>query len=1267
MTELFIDTGGTFTDCILRKEDGSEFRMKVMSHGAIRGKIIAKVNDRTLLISEDWKIAGNVLHGFRFRILGSDSKTRVDSYEAISGRLTLSGPFGDLPFLNATFELFTGEEAPLLAARLLTNTPSGSPLPPIHMKLGSTKGTNALLEKKGSPPLLIVTKGFKDLLEIGTQQRPDIFAMEVRKPDPLPGLVIEVDERVGSDGEIIKSLDGPSVRESLEKARQQGFQSAAVCLMNSPHNPSNETAMDIFLKSAGFKHISVSTRLSALIKYLPRTQTTTVNAYLSPVITGYVDHLLSGIGEGRLQIMTSAGGLVEAEDFHPKDSLLSGPAGGVVGAVAIGSRTGCTELITFDMGGTSTDVSRYEGRPDYRFEMEIGGATVFSPAISIETVAAGGGSICGFDGYRLFVGPESAGASPGPACYGAGGPLCITDVNLLAGRLDVQRFGIPVSHAAADEKLSEIIQSIRDSKGEERTREDLLNGFLQIANEIMAGAIRKISIAKGYNPSDYSLVAFGGAGGMHACSVADMLGVRNIIVPGDAGLLSAFGIACAPVERMAERQILKPAAGLEDELTIIFERLSEEALSQVRGEREGREALVSYKALFLRMAGQDSALETHWTGDLEKSLSDFREMYLQVFGYYPADRPVEVESARVMASTGHQPLKTREPSGEDHVPDPSHFIMSLIGNEWKRIPVYLKDRLAEGAIIAGPSLILDHFCTTTVDDGWNLRIDPYGSAIMTKVLARNHTVANIMSGHLSPETELELFTNRFMGIAEDMGAMLQRTALSVNVKERLDFSCALLNAEGQLVANAPHIPVHLGGLGTCVREVAKTVQMNPGDMVVTNHPSFGGSHLPDVTVICPVHDENNALAGYVANRAHHAEIGGISPASMPATALNLSEEGVLIPPFYLVKEGVPDWEGISQILLSGPFPTRAIDENLADLNAAIAANRKGSEELVKLIRQHGLAKVMEQMDRLYDHASMKTRRMLQKIPAGKYHAEEFLDDGTPLRVSLGISEAGCTIDFSGSGDVHPGNMNATRAIVKSVVIYVLRMLISEPIPLNDGMLDPVKLILPKGLLNPIFPSDPAKCPSIVGGNVEVSQRLTDTILKSLGMMACSQGTMNNLLFGNDIFSYYETIRGGCGAGKGYHGASAVHHHMTNTRITDPEILEHRYPVRLLRFEIRQGSGGSGKWNGGNGVIRELLFLDPVTLSILTQHRKMAPYGMNGGMPGKTGWQKIFRADNSEETLDGIDAATLFPGDRLVIATPGGGGYGIEYSGSYSIL
>ncbi len=1182
---------------------------------------------------------------------------------------------------GSAVEVAFDEEAPVLAARLVTGTPAGEPLPDLAMRLATTRGTNALLERRGASVALFVTAGFGDLLAIGNQQRDDLFALAVEPRRPLYRAVVEVDERLSSDGSVLRPLETLELEAPARRLLDRGIDCAAVALLHAYRNPAHEKAVAQLLRGLGFRHVSVSASLAPRIQILPRAETAVVNAYLSDAIESYLEGVQAAIGGGTLHVMTSSGGLVGARRYPPKDSLLSGPAGGVVGAASAGAASGEELLIAFDMGGTSTDVSRFGGRFDYSRTTNVGGARLLTPSLAIETVAAGGGSICWFDATQVRVGPESAGASPGPACYGRGGPLTLTDVNLLLGRIAAERFVVPLDVPAAEAAADELLEQVRRGSGERLERETLLIGLLEIANERMAEAIRRISTRRGYGLMDHTLVAFGGAGGQHACALASMLAMRRVLVPVDAGILSALGLRAARLERFVERSVLAPLLEAEGHLEEWFGALGREAVERVEAEGVARaEIEVGRRSVEMRVEGQEATLTVDWPAH-DGLESAFAARYRTLYGYDPPRAGLEVESLRLVArssgpaeaSSGSRaqtaasafaPARQSDPRGADFRLSRSGAELAperLVGTGMGRLAALRARRARAWRRLRGPR----SGGREAQRDGRRDRMAmPRGHGRRATARGGDGMTA------ASQAVELELFTHRFEMLAARMGEMLQRTALSVNVKERLDFSCALLDAEGRLVVNAPHIPVHLGALGLCVRSVAAHLELRPGDVAVTNDPAFGGSHLPDVTVITPVFLPGEDVAGedrapfaYVASRAHHAEIGGTHPGSMPPAATTLVEEGVVLTPRYLVRDGVGLWEDAKGWLLDAPFPSRAVQENLADLQAAVAANHQGGRALRDLAAEHGPERVARYMGLLRRAARQRIERALEAFGAGRFEATETLDDGTALAVEITIQGGSARIDFTGSGDVHPGNLNATPAIVRSVVLYVLRLLLAEPLPLNEGLMEPIELVLPPGLLNPPFAADPRESPAVVGGNVETSQRLVDTLLKALGLVACSQGTMNNTLFGNERFGYYETVCGGAGAGPGFAGASAVHTHMTNTAITDPEVLELRYPVRLERFALRHGSGGAGAFPGGDGARREIVFLEPAVLSVLGQHRESGPYGMKGGAAGKPGRHSLVRADGTREALGSVDGREVFPGDRLVLETPGGGGWGVAKDSS----
>lgn len=1234
--QINIDTGGTFTDCLGVDPQGKRHRLKVLSSGLIKAQV-EQAEGNKLQLRLSYALRDNLLAGYSLRFRDAESKIE-NHHEAW---FQLSKPL-ELP-KEAVVQISAGEEAPLLAARLVTQTGLEENFPPILMKLGTTRGTNALLEGKGDPPLLITSRGFADLPDIGDQQRNDLFTLNIEKPQTFHAGAFELSAASDQEGAVFEEPSASEKEDLIHFLREREMNNAVVAFINSHRNPEQEEALAKLCADEGFEYITTSAGLNREINFLHRLQTALANAYLLPVLSAYLKQIKSRVPE--LKIMTSAGSLAGSEAFEPKDSLLSGPAGGVVAAERIGAQTGHKQILTFDMGGTSSDVARYSGRFDYQYAVQIGDARVNSPALNIHTVAAGGGSQCKFDGEKFAVGPESGGADPGPACYGAGGPLCLTDVNLLLGRMATDEIDLPLDRQAAEEALKKVLEA-GETKGD---REQILQGFLDIANEKMAEAIRQISNAQGYDPQEHSLLAFGGAGGMHVCAIAEVLDIPSIILPADAGILSAYGISAAREERFASKEFLLPlrqAPNFEEAFADLAKEAAE-ALKKSVIPTEKQE--VKHRFCYLRLSGQEHSLEIEF--DEETAVEEaFAKAYRKLYGHYLSDREIELVSLKlIMAEKGGE----EDPSAEapkNYEPSPERQQEVWSEGQWIEAPFYLARKLQAGAEITGPAVISYPTSTAYIAAGWAGSFNRESHLILQK------TASSGQNQEKPAEIELELFSNRFTAIAREMGAMLQRTAISVNIKERMDFSCALLDRHGDLIVNAPHIPVHLGALGFCVKAVKEELSLQEGDVAIVNSPAFGGSHLPDVTLVAPLFFKGELVA-YAANRAHHAEIGGISPGSMPARASSLAEEGVVIKPQKIIAAGEGRWEAMKQLFTGGSHPTRAWEENQADLNAALAALESGRQSLSKLLEKFGQTKVEKQMQGIKDYAHQSLWQALQNFEPGKYRAHEKLDDGSDLKVEIELAER-LSIDFSGSAGQHPGNLNANPAIVSSVVLYVLRLIAAEDVPLNEGMLQAVDLHIPEGsLLNPHFPDDHREAPAVVGGNVELSQRLTDTLLKAFELAACSQGTMNNVLFGNENFGFYETICGGVGAGKGFRGADAVHQHMTNTKITDPEIMEKRYPVRVRRFALRRNSGGSGRWPGGCGVIRELEFKEPVSLTVLSSHRAVAPYGMAGGESGAPGQQKIIRRDGTEEELDYLASAELAAGDRFVIETPGGGGYG----------
>ena len=1255
--KIWIDTGGTFSDCIALTPEFDLLKLKILSNSSLRVSIVDAFK-HGVWITDSNQLPQDFFKGYSVRKLGDSQQFLISSYDASLQQLYLEDYIPDHFTKGDAIELLSPEEPPIFASRILTKKRLEEALPHILMKLATTKGTNALLERKGGKTALFITKGFGDFLEIGNQQRPDLFALNIQKKKMLYSRVIEVEQRMNYQGEVIFPLNSKRIFEQAKMALNSGCESAAVVFMHSYSNSSHEQEVGKLLKDIGFKHVSLSSDLVPFMGMLSKAETTIANAVLAPVVVSYLNDVERNIGSDNLLVMSSAGTLAGRTEFQPKDSLLSGPAGGVVGAATIAINEGYSKAISFDMGGTSTDVARIDGAPELTFEHRVGDAHLVAPAIYIETVAAGGGSICAFDGYTITVGPDSAGAFPGPACYGAGGPLTITDLNLLAGNLSPKNFQIPIYPNKAKEALVELQSEIHIATGELIPLNKLIDGFLATANEKMADAIRSVSAQKGYDVREYALVSFGGAGGQHACSIAELLGIKTVILPADAGLLSAFGLGESVVSVFEQKQLL---LSLTKENKYFFEEacahLSETAMLRLKEHYPTVSTADSSKEIHvsLRFEGQHHAIEVI-IQDFDEIESAFKKAYEDRFGHWLDDTTIEIVALRVRIAESKRNIASKHAELANYEPEPVSFNFSLVDDTEESIPFFLTNNLLPGATIFGPAVVADDFNTVVIKMGWKAEMSRQGNLILEQLDAEK--VAND-SVDSAEAIELQLFTNRLTTIATEMGNMLQRTAMSVNVKDRLDFSCALLSPDGDLVVNAPHIPVHLGALGLCVRTLKDQFPLQSGDVLVTNHPAYGGSHLPDITVVTPIFSEQSTLLGFAASRAHHAELGGKSPGSMPPDAKSLSEEGVVIAPYFLYRSGKADWEGIKSVLTQGSYPTRNVTENIADLKAAVAANQKGKMLLLQLSHQHGEDRIKHYMKAIREHAKMKTRAMISRMDDLEVVSKEFLDDGSVIQAHLTIKNEHITIDFEGTSPVHPGNLNATPAIVNSVVMYVLRVLTGENIPLNDGILDCVTLKLPTCLLNPDFDQNPDHCPAVVGGNTEVSQRLTDTLLKPFEVVACSQGTMNNVLFGNQKFGYYETIGGGTGAGNGFNGLDAVHHHMTNTRGTDPEILEYNYPVRLDCYAIRKGSGGHGKWKGGDGIVREMTFLDDVTLTVMTQHRIQKPYGIKGGQPGATGNQKVIFASGESVNLKPSDQLKLRRGDRFVIQTPGGGGYGKE--------
>lgn len=1289
--QFWLDVGGTFTDCVARRGDGELFRYKALSSGVVKGRFATV--DSAARFSDPLRLGdpSNFWQGFQLRWLDDrgqvvDAAT-VAAFDAERGEFRLERPLGAVPPLGAGYELFA-VEAPVLAIRWLLGLPLNEPLPPVAVRLGTTRGTNALLTRRGAATVFVTTAGFADILRIGYQNRPRLFELAIRKTEPLFADVLEIDERLAIDGTVIQPLDPTRVAEQFAalRARRPDLRAVAVCLLNGYCQPEHERLVGRIARAAGFTQISLSHEVAPFIKIVSRGDTTVVDAYLNPVLADYLAGLRQALGPAAdLRLLTSAGGLVEAEAFRGRDSLLSGPAGGVVGFSRVALAAGFPRSLGFDMGGTSTDVARFDGRYEREFETEKAGVRVVAPMMAIETVAAGGGSLCRFDGIRLTVGPDSAGADPGPACYGRGGPLAVTDANVWLGRVLPDRFPFPLSRDAVARRLDEVADAMAAAGLPRSSRDELAAGFLRIANAQMAKAIRGVSLAKGCDPADYVLVAFGGAAAQHACAVAEELGIQRILSHPDASLLSAYGIGLADAERHAARGVYRDySPNAVAALAAEFAALEAETQAALIAEGVPADAIAFRRQLDVRYRGVDLPLSIEAPPDGDYAASYAAE-HRRRFGYVHADRPLEIVAARVAAcapAAAALPASHRVEAKMAGVEDRTtgrDGASSAGRNGSKR--VFERSALLPGMRIAGPAIIVEPYSTTVVDAGWIASMMSAGELLLERSIASHRAsdagsadAANRSSGadgvsgdgseladpSVASPIYLEVFNGRFMGIAEQMGITLRNTAISVNVKERLDFSCAVFDSAGDLIVNAPHMPVHLGAMSETVKRLIVDVpEINAGDVLVVNDPYAGGSHLPDVTVVTPVHDPaTGRRVFFTASRAHHAEIGGVTPGSMPPFSRRLAEEGVLLRGFKLIEAGEPRFERLRSLLTAPPYPSRSVEDNLADVAAQVAANRQGARDLERLVERYGLAVVEAYMGHIKAAAERKVRLALSRFPPGRRTFTDRLDDGSPIVVAIDLKGDSATFDFTGTGPVLAGNLNANRAIVTAAVLYVLRCLLDEDVPLNQGVLAPVRIVLPVCLLNPEAGATPAESPAVVGGNVETSQRVVDVLLGALELAAASQGTMNNLLFGDGSFGYYETICGGSGATAAAAGADAVHTHMTNTRLTDPEVMERRFPVRVRQFSIRRGSGGAGQRRGGDGIRRRIEFLRPLTLSLLTERRgPYAPFGLRGGQAGELGRNRLYHGDGTVETLPAKVQRSVAAGDMIEIETPGGGGWG----------
>jgi 5-oxoprolinase (ATP-hydrolysing) len=1177
-----------------------------------------------------------------------------------------AGRLSTLKLLSENPERY--KDAAVAGIRQCLGLAAGAPIPPgliEAVKMGTTVATNALLERKGERVLLLVNRGFADLLRIGNQARPRLFDLDVRLPELLHERAVEIGGRVAVDGTELEALDEAGARDALRAAYQEGLRAVAILMMHAWAYPAHEERLGAIAREVGFTQISLSHRASPLPRIVPRGDTTVVDAYLSPILRRYVDQVAAELPGVRLYFMQSSGGLTEAGYFQGKDAILSGPAGGIVGAARTAAMGGFERIIGFDMGGTSTDVALYAGAFERAFETEVAGVRMRAPMMAINTVAAGGGSILHFDGARFRVGPDSAGAVPGPACYRRGGPLTVTDANVMVGKIQPHHFPAifgpqgdqPLDVAIVAEKFAALAAQIGKAQGKPAPDpRAVAEGFLRVAVANMANAIKQVSIQKGHDATRFALQCFGGAGGQHACLVADELGMETVFIHPFAGVLSAYGMGLADQAVIREAAVEAPfTADAVSDLTTRLEAL----VAAGRGElaRQGADParLQAARRLHLRYAGTDTFLPVAF-GAHQEVLAEFTEAHRRRFGFATPERQVIVEACIAeVTAPGEEVREAALPARmAGQAPVAVDSIALFTGGAEHAAPVHDRDALRAGDRIRGPALLREANATTVVEPGWEAEVTARNHLVLRRITPRARAADMAATDRPDP-VMLELFNNLFMSIAEQTGAVLQNTSLSVNIKERLDFSCAIFDATGALIANAPHVPVHLGAMGESVRTVIRTrgATLKPGDVVALNNPYNGGTHLPDVTVITPVFDAaGKNILFFVGSRGHHADIGGLTPGSTPPLSRTLEEEGVVIDDFLLVDGGHFREAEFRALLAGARYPARSPDVNVADIKAQIAANEKGVQELSRAVADYGLATVSAYMRHVMDNAEESVRRVLEKLPDG--HFETRIDDGAPLKVAIRVDRAArkAVIDFTGTGPQRPSNFNAPSAVCRAVVLYCFRCLVGEDIPLNDGCLKPLEIVIPEGTF-----LSPRPGAAVVAGNTEVSQMTCNALLAALGACASAQATMNNLLFGDARYQYYETICGGIGAGPGFNGAGPVQTHMTNTRMTDPEILELRYPVRLEEFSIRRGSGGAGRWHGGDGSRRRIRFLHPMEAVIVASRRNVPPHGLQGGADGAAGRQWVERADGSIQWLKGSDSAHLAAGEVLGIETPGGGGWG----------
>jgi 5-oxoprolinase (ATP-hydrolysing) len=1305
--QVWCDVGGTFTDCFVTDPLGQRQRLKVLSHGRMPGHIDrwcdpnAWIDARCVGQPEGFWASSRVVffdadrqaiaQAICIEFDGSTGRFVVSDWQ-ILGRKDLGGSRKQLANSMVGYELISGLEAPVLATRLMLRVPLSEPLPRLDIRLGTTRATNALLTRTGEPTALLTTEGFEDLLEIGYQERPELFAICVSKRSNLYAISAGIRERLDAQGRVLVPLDLVQARKQLESLLDAGIGSLAICFLHAYRNSSHEQQVAELAMELGFQWVFCSSRVAPVIRAVSRGETTLVDAYLTPVVRRYLSSVRDQFCDGtasRFRVMTSSGGLVDSQGASGKELVLSGPAGGAVALQAISKQYNAPKLIGLDMGGTSTDVCRIDGRLQLEHETIKAGVRMCVPTLAIHTVASGGGSVCSFDGVQLRVGPKSAGSDPGPACYGRGGPLTITDLNLLEGRIDPQAFPIPLYREYSTERLNELLDQVRGNVlFESMDAERLTEGLRRIANEQMAAAVRAISIEQGADPRDHVLVGFGGAAGQHICEIAQLLDMDRIIDPPEAGLLSALGMGLAQVQRSANYPIYRLLGQIDSgEYDSVRKELVERLSGELALEGLAPEQQVYRGEVELRYVGSEGSLRIFWDDQPEGWPARFESAYREKFGVVRPDHPLELTCLWLQGGSPELAIG----QGANRVSDSTDASNLLPIRSGRSIPMVIGQRPVQadrwdrgeiqvGATIVGPALIQTHGSTTIIEPGWQAIKQFDGSIRIERLKIDREKIAieripsRLDEGKFDPVLR-EVLAQRIAAIADQMGIALEQTAMSVNVKQRRDFSCAVFDARGELIANAPHVPVHLGAMGRTVQAmIERFPRMHPGDSFVTNDPYQGGSHLPDVTLVTPVFDKNasDRPAFFVASRAHHAEIGGIAPGSMAPTSTCLGHEGVIIPPMHWTEQGIDRSERVESLLLSTRYPSRNVAENMSDLLAQQAANQRGVLAMQALAESLGVEHLQSMLESILEVARAKTACWIESLSKAEYCFEDAMDDGTRIAVRITKQQstgqhsesrvvpsgARLVVDFEGTGLESIGNLNANPGIVTAAVMYTIRCAIGDTMPLNSGVMRAIELKIPRGILDPRGSGPIEHWPAVAGGNVETSQRIVDVLWGALGLAAASQGTMNNFLFGNASFGYYETIGGGTGASRSGPGADAVHSHMTNTRLTDVEVLECRYPVRLVRFAVRKGSGGRGHFQGGNGMVRELMALEPLEVSLVTSRRlDTGPYGLEHGgcgLPGENWW---IGTSDQQRRLEGSCQIRLEAGERICILTPGGGGFG----------